>query len=1630
MYLSPAKHRIVVSLLLCFFAYFVNTGKVYAQQKADFEASVVSDCESVSTTFTDLSDGAPVAWQWDFGNGYTSTKKKPSATYLKTGNYTVTLKVTYGDGSSKTAVKTDYIHVRSKPVVNFSVSPNKGCVPFSTTFTDKSQPGDGSLQSFSWDFGDGGVAENAGSSIAHTYTVPGAYSAVLTVTNSYGCTNFKVLDKVVDVAPAINADFSVAEKVLCKAPVEVNFSNTSSGPGTLSYKWDFDDGGSSTQQNPGKHTFTTKGTHSITLTVKNERGCAAVKKVDDINVANYATTLSVPTLVCSEQNSNFVAGFSPVQPQSTNWEINGQPAWAYNNNTLTYHAPAAGPVKIKVTAMYGNCPDVVEKTVDVKPTPSGNISMDDKPICAVPATINFKAGITGASSWNWDFADGQQSTQENPVHNFNQEGYFYVRLTATSKDGCAIRREVYLTVNSTRITPTVSNASGCEGLTANFDSYSSSSDVVKTFQWDFGDGSTSTAAAPTHTYPKAGNYMASLKYTTVNGCTGTVNASSPVQVYKKPTVDFSSPDAPEVCGNTNASFISKSDVGDTWYWNFGDNGMSGYGSTVQHSYQEPGLYDVTLTVSNGTCPNSATKTAYIKAVNPFPRFSVSPVNCDQRTTVNVSEYSLGANSWKWSWGDGKDTAYTVHSDNVTHIYEKSGDYTIQLTTSDGHCTTYLSSRVSIIAPSLVTITTDKTTLCSNESFTARVTAEDGSIHNSAWPYHWQLDGSDQGWWDYNKPTQVYSGLTPGKHTVNLRIQDRLGCFNNSNVIDMDVRGPIVDYNLPSQIECKKTELTFTDNSDLTYSSSIAKWVWNFGDNTPSETFSSPPFRHTYQTAGNFVPTLTVTDKEGCINTFSGKNLQVNGPNADFTPDAYVVMPGANINFWNNSNETGGTITELKWDLGDGNTSTEPYYLSHVYPDEGIYKVKLQIKDDNGCTDETTKTIKVAAVGASFTYTYTFVNGGNCAPAIYRFNNTSINYTTCAWDFGDGSTSDQAFPVHTYTNSGHYKVTLKVKGIADTEDEYSEIVIVKGPYAVITASAEGGCLEKEITFTVKPENATSFSWDFTDGNVEETNALEVKHHFTDPGIYKPQLIVKDAAGCKGSAFLDHPVVIDQLDIKLHPSVPKLCDEGTLTFAPVFNSYSVEDLGITPAFTWTYDPSLTPKNINTTTPEFFLDKVGVYTFGLEVTTKYGCHQKVSEAINVYPKPLAAISGPDKACKDVPVNFGGSVTRSTDVTWAWDLGNGNSSSVQQPPAQSYATPGNTNIILKVTSADGCMNEASHAINILPLPDIKASSPAAFICLGNTIPLHAGGGNIYEWSPATGLDNAGIANPTASPAITTTYQVKVTDNDGCINTDEVKLRVVQPFTVHATPDTVLCLGDKLPLRAWGADFYSWRGEGLDQPNASTPVSTLPWTGAYTYEVTGYDKDNCFSDQATVNVTVNARPQVSAGIDRETMAGVPVYLASNNSNDVIRWKWTPADYLDCSSCPRVQAIPNLTTRYEIEVENTYGCKASDDVIIHVLCNQSAIYMPTAFTPNNDGRNERIYPKGKGVKEIEWLRIYDRWGTLVFEKTHFPVNVAAAGWDGRNGNHAAPLGTYIYSMQTVCESGEKFEFKGSIILIK
>lgn len=1602
------------------------THSAKGQLKADFTPSKTSDCESLITTFIDNSSGNPTSWLWDFGNGYTSAEQRPSAAYTALGVYKVLLTVKNAAGATSSISKT--VTVWEKPKPDFTASPAAGCMPLPVTFTDKSDPVDGSITTYTWDFGDGAIG--AGANPVHTYNNALSPTVTLTITNSNGCTASKRINKVVDVSAALKPDFNVSEQFLCAAPGVVTIKNTTSGPGNLSYKWDFGDGATATGVNPGTHSYMKKGIYNVKVTVTSDKGCTDTKISGDINVANFKTDFKLPAKVCENSVATLSAANMPVADDIT-WSVDTGNI-TFEGTTATYYPAGTGKVKITMIATYGKCEETITKELTVIAAPKPAFETAIKPICDAPVTVKLINKSQGSNSWTWNFGDGQTSTQQNPTVTYNSLSVYSVILTANSSTGCSAATEQYVVLAKPEVYTFATLPEGCVGLTTTFSSYISNGDSIISYEWDFGDGGPkSTAATPTRTYDKEGSYPVTLTYVTKNGCKGTVPLYSynAINVYTKPKPDFSSPEAPEICGNNTVHFDGTTDVGNAWTWDFGDN-TSGSSQHTVHSYKKPGTYTVSLTVSNHSCSEKVTKTAYISAVNPFPRFVMQSVDCNNRTEARFDEKSTGnPTSWKWSWGDGKEESYTAKKNLVKHTYDKTGAYKVMLTVSDGACTSTDSMNVQIYAPSPIDITTDKTTLCGSDTLKGTVTSIQDFYGWNVWSYVWSSsDGTPANWNIKDYKHTSFTNLQPGKDTIRFIAYNLQGCPDTSNKIVVNVHGPAAKFLVPELPECRGAELTFTDKTDISKGKPITTWSWDFGDGTPVQGLTTPPFKHTYSKSGIFYPKLTVTDQEGCTSTATGPKVQVNGPNADFVPNLSLVPPGSDIQFFNYTTETGGTPT-YQWDFGDHTTSAEYSPLKN-FPNKGRYTVKLLVKDSNGCSDSAQKQIKVSTVGAGFTVTTAFVNNSGCPPVIARFFNTSTNYTGSYWDFGDGSFSTISNPSHTYTYAGKYKVKLKVTGEAGNEDEYEQEVLVKGPYGTITASSNGGCLTKDIVFKVSAVAAVNFAWDFTDGIVSETTDSTISHTFKNPGIYKPRLILSDQAGCKGSAFLDDPIVIDKLEVDMTPSQQFVCDEGWVSFTPKFNSFSIDELKKEATYKWTYDTGVTAENDTTATPRFYLNKAQEYNFSFTTTTAYGCVQTVSKKIAVYPKPEVSITGPARACVDAPVTFAGNATATRDMTWSWVFGNGSAADIQQPADQTYNKAGLTDVRLTVTSSDGCRDTAYHPIHIVPKPVINASAKTNVLCLGNNTTLTAGGGTTYQWSPAAHLSDSNIASPLATPDESTNYLVTVTDTNGCINTDHVNIRVVQPFTMQATPDTGICIGQVVPLWASGADHYSWKGQGLDAANTPYPNANPGVDGNYTYTVTGYDADGCFQRDTSLVIKVYPAPVVNAGPDQIAMAGKPVVLGGKSSPDIVKWNWGPADYLSCTTCAHPEAMPNLSTTYSVEAENVYGCKATDDVAIKVTCDQSAVFLPTAFSPNRDGTNERFYPKGRGVKEVVWMRVYDRWGSLVFERSHFSINNNSVGWDGTWKDQVAPIGTYVYAIETVCEDGGTFMFRGTVTVVR
>jgi gliding motility-associated-like protein len=340
----------------------------------------------------------------------------------------------------------------------------------------------------------------------------------------------------------------------------------------------------------------------------------------------------------------------------------------------------------------------------------------------------------------------------------------------------------------------------------------------------------------------------------------------------------------------------------------------------------------------------------------------------------------------------------------------------------------------------------------------------------------------------------------------------------------------------------------------------------------------------------------------------------------------------------------------------------------------------------------------------------------------------------------------------------------------------------------------------------------------------------------------------------------------------------------------------------------------------------------------------------------------------------------------------------------------------------------EGNKTITIQPDPVINISPDQPKACLGKPLVLNASGGTTYQWTPTEGLSNSSISNPIATPGTTTTYKVEVSNEIGCKSEKSVEIEVIQPFKLSVSPDAAICAGDKLTLTAAAANTYKWidNTSGLNSTNVASPIATPSSSTEYT--VVGYDSYGCFSDTANIKLTVYPLPKVNAGSDVQVMSGTEVQLTATSQNEISSWRWSPETYLSCTSCLSPISVPRSELSYIVTGKDKNGCIASDTVHIKLQCEESRVAIPSAFTPNGDGKND--FFSIKGILMIKHLTIFNRWGNIVFERSNFDAGDISNCWNGVYKGLPQPIDSYVYFVEMQCPSGEPFVRKGTVTLLR
>lgn len=1457
MHLKQRYHNILTKLIAL--QAFVFAGCISASGQvpvANFSGTPVSGCSPLVVNFQDQSTGGPTSWSWVFGNGNTSTVQNPTATYFNPGLYTVTLTATNASGSN-TFTRTQYITVYEAPTVNFSASTTSGCFPLSVQFQDLSTAGAGNTNvSWLWDFGNGNTSTLQNPTT--TYTSSGAFSVTLRVTNDKGCTRVLSRTNYISVSNGVTASFSHTQPTVCRPPASITFTNTSTGPPTLSYLWDFGDGNFSTAANP-VHTYTASGSYVVTLVTYSTAGCQDTAVSNTIVIGGYTTSFSGPAQVCVGENAAFTNTSAPA-PASTFWSFGDGGTASTFNATHTYTAP--GTYTVRLYNNFNSCIDSAIQTILVYPNPVADFTAPDTARCEPPFTVNFQDLSTGgAVSWQWDFGDGSTSTLQNPSHTYTSYGSFDVTLIITSASGCTDTLIIpdFITIRRASISMPGLQARGCIPFTFTFNPVITAVDMITSYSWDFGDGGTSTLPSPTHTYTIQGTYNVTLTITTSTGCTDDTTFVNAVRVGSNPTANFSAAPIP-VCGRQPVYFTDLSIPADEWLWDFGDGSTSNLQNPV-HSYNDTGYFNIRLIAFNNGCPDTLIRTNYVRVLPPIANFNFTP-DCSNRLRFSFTDQSIDPLTWNWDFGDGN----TSNLQNPVHIFPSLGTYNVRLIVTNGSCADTIIHTVRAVNES-PDFFAELVTACRVATIPFHATGINTANIAS---YNW--DFGDGGTATVAVPDVSHTYTNSGTYTVTLTTTDINGCTNTRTITNyIRINGPVAGFSVANPSGCAGRTVLFNDLSTTDGINAITNWQFDFGDGAV-QNFSAPPFQHTYSSTGTFTVTLRITDAAGCMDSLTLNNLIVaTDPVPGFFSEQIPSCPGAPIFFHNNSLPTSGLVYD--WDFGDGGTSNvaTPTYS---YSAAGIYTVRLVVTDSAGCSDTLIRTgyVTIDNPRADFTMSDTV---SSCTPFEVQFTNTSSYYLnhTVLWDFGPGEgTSTQINPTHFYGSPGTYQIKLRVGSYGGCLDSITKTITVYDTAGItFNYLPLGGCKPLAANFsTFSPGPMTSYFWDFGDGVTSTTTTPAVSHTYTSFGSFVPTLIMEDASGCTIPVSGFDTVLVVGADAEFGYSDTLFCDAGLVNFT---DSTTFND-PIT-SYNWSFGDGGTSTQQH---PAHQYNTPGLYTVRLIVQTQNNCRDTVTKQnlVAVVQRPRIDIGGDSVICINSSLLHSGLFTQpdTSAVTWLWSFPNGNSSTLQNPPPQTYNTAGNFTITAIATNSTGCRDTTTQGLIVNPLPVVNM------------------------------------------PA-----------------------------------------------------------------------------------------------QMTIQ------------------NGFPVTIPATYSPNTVSWNWIPSSGLSCTNCPTPAAGPKINTNYYVQFTDANGCVNSATIQVFVLCKNSNLFIPNTFSPNGDGSNDVFYPRGMGLERIKLLRIFNRWGEVVFEKSNVPVNDPAAGWNGSYKGKKPIADVYVYQAEVFCENGELIKLNGNVALI-
>ena len=481
-----------------------------------------------------------------------------------------------------------------------------------------------------------------------------------------------------------------------------------------------------------------------------------------------------------------------------------------------------------------------------KAQPTASFSATPSSGCA-PLVVNFTDESTGGiNQWKWDLGNGTISFLKNPSATYLTPGLYTVKLVVRNAGNNAdsIVKTDYINVFSKpAVQFTAPNTSGCYPLSVKFtDESTAGSGSVASWNWDFGDGESSTAQNPSHVYSAGGNFNVTLQVKNSNGCVATLSKTAFIQISSGALADFSN-DATSSCGapvTINFQNLSTGTGVLTYKWFFGD-GTSSTAINPSHIYKTKGTYTLQLIVTNSNgCTDTATRQNAITVGTVNAAFTSKDSICENSTITFTNTSAPVPAAVTWDFGDG--TSATDF--NPAKSYTSAGVYNVKLIADFGACTDSAFKKITVLANPIAAFIADDTADC---KFPFKVNFTNQS--QKAISYKWTFgDGNTD---VTASPSHTYN--SKNIFTVDLTVTSKEGCtasLKKDNYIRIEKPLIVLD-NLPDSA-CVPFTKKFS--STITSNDPVISYLWKMGDGTTS---TSPTPTHTYNTAGTYTVIVEV-----------------------------------------------------------------------------------------------------------------------------------------------------------------------------------------------------------------------------------------------------------------------------------------------------------------------------------------------------------------------------------------------------------------------------------------------------------------------------------------------------------------------------------------------------------------------------------------------------------------------------------------------------------------------------------------------------------------------------------------------------------------------------------------------------